>query len=337
MPSFTSNSNNNGWGKSWLLGLIIALVLLGGLEYFWRISGHHPAIVDDQRSWAMERSKAGTSDKEIALLGSSRMQSDISMATMRRILPGYSIINLPIDGTCANATLHDLADDDKFSGTVIMETTSECLMFGDNRKVSQKSFVDYYHRVYNLNAKINRLMATLLQKNLTIIDPYLNLIKVAGDVIRKKQWREPNYVITYEDRSRTNDYTKVDIGKHVTERLKHQEILYRRLAPSISTQHLVRQLKSIDADVRKITNRGGKVFFVRFPVSDEHWTIDEQYFPRDKYWNAIAPLTEAQLLHFKDVDIINKLKCPDTSHLDYRDTEIFTIQLLKVLFPKKIN
>jgi hypothetical protein len=336
VPSSTSNFNNSGWCKSWILGLIIAAVLLGGLEYVWRINGHQPAIVDDQRLWAMERSKVGKSPKEIVLLGSSRIQTDISMATLRRVIPDYSIINLPIDGTCANAALHDLAADDKFSGTVIMETTSECLMFGYDRKLSQQSYVDYYHRVYNLNVKANRLIATFLQKKLTIIDPYLNLIKVAGDIIRKKKWREPNYLTTYEDRTRAADYTKLDIGSHKIERLQHQDTHYRQLAPRISTQYLTQQVKYIDSAVRKINNRGGKVVFVRFPVSDEHWDIDEQYFPRTTYWDTIIPLTRAEVIHFKDIDTINKLQCPDTSHLDVRDTAVFTTQLFNKLLRKKI-
>ncbi len=327
MHSSTSNSNNSGWGKSWLLGLLIALFLLGGLEFAWRINGHQPDIVDDQRLWAMERSKAGTSPKEIVLLGSSRIQTDISMATLRRFIPDYNIINLPIDGTCANATLHDLAEDDKFSGTVIMETTSECLMFGYDQKISQQSYVDYYHRVYNLNVEANRLIATFLQKNLTIINPYLNLIKVTGDIIRKNKWREPNYVTTYEDRSRLADYTKLDITENKAMRLIKTEGHYRKLLPRISTQLLQDQLASINTDVEKIINRDGKVIFVRFPASDEHWDMDERYFPRDKYWDTIAPLTKARILHFKDIDIINSLRCPDTSHLDVRDTVTFTSKL----------
>lgn len=318
------------------MALMIALLLLGGLEAFWRINGHNPTIVDDQRLWAMERSKIGKSDKEIVLLGSSRMQTDISIVTLRHQMPEYNIINLSADGTCANAVLRDLAEDKKFRGTIIVETTSECLMFGNDPGLSQQFYVDYYHRDYNLNIKANRIIATFLQKNFAILDPYLNLLKVAGDKIVKKKWRAPNYVTTHEDRSRSADYTKLDIDRHKASRLHKIDTNYRQLSPRISTQLLTRQVAYIDDSVRKIVNRGGKVTFIRFPVSDEHWITDETYFPRNKYWDSIASQTSAELFHFKDIKGINKLQCPDTSHLDLRDTPKFTTRLLNELVRKKV-
>jgi hypothetical protein len=85
--SYISNSKARGWVKSWIFAIVITASLLLSLEIFWRSNGHSPTIVDDQRLWAMERSKIGKSQKEIALLGSSRMQTDISTSTFRRLVP----------------------------------------------------------------------------------------------------------------------------------------------------------------------------------------------------------------------------------------------------------
>ena len=337
MPSFISNSNNSCWGKSWILALIITAMLLGGLEYYWRSSGHQPAIVDDQRLWAGERSKVGDSRKEIILLGSSRMQTDISMPTLRRLAPDQNVINLSINGTCANASLHDLAEDDKFAGTVIMETTSECLMFGYDREISQQSFIDYYHRVYNLNMAMNRQIATLMQRSFVVIDPYLNLIKVIGNLLVKKELRASNYVTTYEDRSCSADYTKIDAAHNKAVRLEKTERHYKRQLARISSKLLQEQLIRVNTDVEKIINRGGQVIFVRFPVSEEHWDMDEKYFPRDEYWDKIVMLTRVQIRHFKDMDVIKDMRCPDSSHLDARDTETFTRLLFNELFGKKAS
>jgi hypothetical protein len=41
-------------------------------------------------------------------------------------------------------------------------------------------------------------------------------------------------------------------------------------------------------------------------------------------------------MHFKDIEGMNTLKCPDTSHVDVRDTEAFTKQLFNVLHKEKI-
>lgn len=331
MLSSISNSKAHSWFKCWIVALAIAASLFATLEVFWRLNGHNPAIVDDQRLWSIERSKIGQSGQQIVLLGSSRMETDISTAMLRRLNPHREIINLSVSATCANATLRDLAQDPRFNGTVIMETSSECLMFGDNPELSQQSHVDYYHRVFNLNAKANRIIATFFQKKLAVIDPYLNLIKVAGDRILKHKWRAPNYVTKHEDRSSSADYTKLDISHHKAIRLKKVTEHYTKLSPYISVSLLEEKIGTINQDVKKIQNRGGQVAFVRFPVSGEHWIIDEKYFPRNIYWDPFIPLTSAKVIHFKDIDGINKMQCPDTSHLDMRDTPEFTMLLVNEL------
>lgn len=334
--SSISNSKASSWGRSWLLALIIAVLLLGALEIFWRSNGHRPDVVDDQRLWAMERSNIGKSQKEIVLLGSSRMQTDISINTLHRLAPDYSIINLSVSGTCANAVLRDLAEDSNFNGIVIVETTSECLMFGEEPLLSQQFYVDYFHKTYNLNIKLNRCIATFMQQNFVVIDPYLNLIKVTGNLVVKKKWRTPNYLTTHEDRSRAADYTKLNIDHHKAGRLHHVDTHYRRLSPRISVKLLTQQVKRLDDAVRRIMDRGGKVVFVRFPVTNEHWSIDKRYFPRATYWNTIIPKTSADVMHFKDIDGMNTLQCPDTSHLDFRDIDAFTTQLFNALIREKV-
>ena len=88
--------------------------------------------------------------------------------------------------------------------------------------------------------------------------------------------------------------------------------------------------------MNNIKQRGGKVVFIRFPATDEHWELDEKYFPRDKYWDTYAISSEANLIHFRDIKEMNNIKCPDYSHLDYRDTRYFTQLLVSELLKRKI-
>jgi hypothetical protein len=257
------------------------------------------------------------------------------MTALKQFAPDHSIINLSADGTCANAVLRDLAGEDSFKGTVVVETTSECIMFGDDPGLSQQFYVDYFHRAYNLNIAVNRRIATFIQRHLTVVDPYLNLIKVAGDAVIKGKWRAPNYLSTYQDRSRSADYSKLDIERHKAMRLNKIDVHYRTLSARISTDLLKSQIDVLNQAVKAIEKRGGSVAFVRFPVSDEHWDVDEQYFPRGKYWDPIISETSAEVLHFRDIAGMKDLQCPDTSHLDMRDTEPFTKSLVNELLDKK--
>lgn len=336
MPSSISNSKALQWNKSWVSAILLALIVLLALEVFWRINGHIPSIVDDQQLWAVERSKVGQSQQEMILLGSSRMQTDISIPTLQKQLPHYNIINLSADSTCPNATLLDLATDRHFTGLVVMETGPECIMFGDAPEVSQQGYVDFFHKTYNFNIKLNRNIATFIQQHIIIVDPYLNLTKVAMEIILKKKWRSPYYLTTHEDRSRAADYRKLDIIHHKLMRLQKVDVRYQQLKPNISFENLTKGLATQDAAVKKIKRRGGNVVFVRFPVSDEHWNKDELFFPRALYWDPIVSRTDAATIHFKDIEGMRSLQCPDTSHLDVRDTETFTKALFEELIKDKI-
>lgn len=331
MPSSISNSKKYGWGKSWFVALAVTLFLLCTLESYWRINGHKPNIVDDQRLWSIERSKIGKSEKELVLLGSSRMQTDISIETLNSIFPDYSIINLAADGTCANAALFDLAKEDKFKGKVIVEITPECLLFGGDKDISQQFYIDYFHNSFNLNERLNRGIATSIQDNIVVIDPYLNLIKVAGKLIVEKKYQTPNYVTTYENRTRAADYSKSNISQQKIERIKHAEERYRQLSSRITTHLIKHQITSLNEAVKMIFQRGGKIVFVRYPVSDEHYNMSEQYFPRPIYWDCIIQAISAKVVHFKDIEEMNLLECPDASHIDFRDKEKFTNTLAKEL------
>ncbi len=322
------------WKRSWIIAIVFSLVFFACLEFFWRSQGHQPAIVDDLRLWALERDKVGKSKHEIVLLGSSRMQTDISTKTLKELLPAHTIINLATDGSCANATLRDLAEDKKFSGLVLCDMTSQCILFGDGKKLGQHAHIRYYHRVFNLNIKINRIIATLVQKNLTIVDPYLNLQKIIGIALSKRELRKPNYLKMDEDRTRSADYTKTNLSVHKAKRIDNVIVFYEQLSADINRESFLKQSRSLENAVRQIQLKGGKVVFINFPVSGKHWDIDEKYFPREIYWDIFSASTKAETLHFKDAAPLSTFDCPDTSHLDYRDKPEFTRRLYLELMKK---
>ena len=88
--------------------------------------------------------------------------------------------------------------------------------------------------------------------------------------------------------------------------------------------------------LRRIEARGGQVVFVRMPTSDEHWELDERYYPRAQYWDRLGSITGVATVHFADDPRTSAFSCPDTSHLDYRDAPRFTEGLLEVLVERGV-
>ena len=83
--------------------------------------------------------------------------------------------------------------------------------------------------------------------------------------------------------------------------------------------------------VRMIQDRGGRVAFIKYPITDESWQYDEAEFPKSLYWDALAARTSATCIHFRDYAELSCFDCPDTSHIDAADAPSFTHSLMQVL------
>jgi alginate O-acetyltransferase complex protein AlgI len=74
--------------------------------------------------------------------------------------------------------------------------------------------------------------------------------------------------------------------------------------------------------------KGGRVIFVRMPVSQERWTIERQLTPPERYWKKFVNKINVESVHFADYPDLSNFKLPDTSHIDMRDKPAFTRILL---------
>ena len=64
------------------------------------------------------------------------------------------------------------------------------------------------------------------------------------------------------------------------------------------------------------------------------WDIEEELYPRAKYWDKFARSQSSLCIHFTDFPSLAKFNCPEGSHLDYREVPAFSskfARLLKVL------
>jgi hypothetical protein len=80
--------------------------------------------------------------------------------------------------------------------------------------------------------------------------------------------------------------------------------------------------------VRCLQGRGGRVVFLRAPSSGERWRLEERFHSKKQCWDRFAQRTTAQCVHFRDCRNLAELRCPDESHLDYRDAGRFTRGLI---------
>ncbi|HSH09732.1 MAG TPA: hypothetical protein VK995_05055, partial [Oceanipulchritudo sp.] len=94
---------------------------------------------------------------------------------------------------------------------------------------------------------------------------------------------------------------------------------------------------SVKADVDKITARGGKVVFIRFPSTEDLRQLEQELWPRDAFWDRLIAETGAPGIHFEDYADLSGFWCPEWSHLSRVDAVTFTRNLIPHIREKLAN
>ncbi len=336
MPSSISSSEPMKLsGKIWLTAIASSLLVLIGMEIFFRAMGYPTVITDDAALWSLERDKLGKSPKEFVLIGASRIQLGFDMQLFREKYPDYNIINLAIDGSNPKLTLEALAKDEDFCGIVLCSINEAAILNADPGR-SQAYHNNYYRNNYNLNTRINREISTFLQKNLVLANPLFNPVNFAESWISLGEMPSENYLKTFEDRSRRADYTLVDIKKHRRQRIDIELKYLKFIESKLSIEKFHKGTSVLRKYSEMIRNRGGVVLFIRYPTSDALFERENELFPRNEFWDYFGDNVGAPCIYFADYPELSKFKLPETSHLDQRDVSEFTESIISILEKEKI-
>ena len=321
------------WGRIW--ALVLAVTLLGGLglERFVRARGYEPSIKDDAWAWAWERGRIDGDPHAVAILGGSRILLAFDAATFRRELPGYTPVQLAVNGTQPIGTLRALAADPDFRGVVIVDTSE--LGFLHQNWATQDAELDAYRRGWARapGAMAERYLATLVQSHVALVTA--GGPRLLEGLLLQGQWPGPRYVVTHADRTRYADYDLADASKlrraheivFHPEEITAAEELEMRLAEALETEPAIRAIQA----------RGGKVVYLRMPTCGARWLADEAARPKAAFWDRLAARTAAAAaIHFKDHEALSHFDCPDLSHLDSRDGPAFTRGLVEVLVARGV-
>lgn len=325
MPSSTSSSDaeppDAPWGRLWALAAILAVASLAGLELAARARGYRPSLVDDADLWSAQRERlAGSGTRTIALLGASRIVTNVIPSVLGEEFPGCAVVQLGVEGKSPVAALRDLADDPGFVGLAVVCIMPEWL---HEDQASQEEYVRHYHSRWGLLNRVERSLRTRLQEALAVAQFRLNPAKV-------RMWAASPPVNRY-CRVTSERWSSLsvpadpwDLGRIVERRLKHHESLMER---SISDARWMEEVDRLAGMARAIQGRGGRVVFLRNVTSGRILELDDRSFPRDRYWDVLAARCGAPAIHFADVPEMARLVCFEGSHLDRDAAATFTLAL----------
>jgi hypothetical protein len=339
--------------KAGILTLIVVVISIASWEIYLRAKGHSISYDDGDALWADKRAKVyERSDKATVLIGSSRNKFDLDIQTWQSIT-GEKAIQLAFEGASPLPVLHNLANDTKFKGKLLIDVT-EGLFFGlsSPRGVRVKSALDYYKDItpaQRFSFKVNHILEsqlTFLDKEFFSLNSLLQNTKVPP---RKGVYGEPEFPVdfnrvTFDRQSKMTSRFVADT--HLQNKVKGiwaYGLKMMASAPPLSPSQHDSILATIKKDCDKIKARGGQIIFVRTPSSGPFLMGEKMGFPREKYWDRLLALTNCPGIHFEDYPSIAHFQCPEFSHLSPNDAIVYTKNLIQILqekgwtFPYKRN
>jgi len=319
---------NSGWFRSAAAGLLLALMLLGSWEVFWRFAGFTPVIEDDLGIWAIKRlAVQKNKGPAVVLLGASRMQLDVDPGRFKA-RTGLETTMLAIDGSSPLPVLADLARDSNFTGLVLCSLLPQWLADGGDDSGRSAKWVRKFHRL-KWSFWVETRLSLLLQSHFVFRYPGLMPDELWKKLQKGELPRHP-YAPMRDDRYRPADYAETDLAELREARIKRQREIIEAARP-LAPEEFDARIGEIDSMVRKIRERGGDVVFLRLPSTGGILDLEERTWPRGRYWDRFAAKISARTLHFADYPALSRLDCPDGSHLDFHDAKIFTAALASLL------
>ncbi len=327
------------WGRILLATVVMAALLVGGWEAYWREFGATPGYRNSNGEWAEQRRRIDTGEGgKTVLIGSSRVLFDVQLPVWERIT-GERPIQLAMQGTSSVLALEDLADDPKFTGHLLVGVAPELFFSGFGIRAD---VFPYYHKQGPSQRSGNWLSKHLFEPVLAFYDPDFAL----GTVVRRQPW--PVRVGLHE----RTDVRKLmvqdaDRNSHMWRKVE-ADPQYRTLVRNIWLQHFGKPPPSMDtpqklqkvidtqinravAAVAKLKARGVQVLFVRAPSIGPYYAFEQHVFPRVTTWDVLLQRTGAPGIHFEDYPQLQGYDQPEWSHLSASEADRFTATLVPII------
>lgn len=335
MPSSTSSSDARlPGGRSRRIlaaGLTLVLAMSAAYELVLRARGFLPSINDDVQLWSLTRSEVGRDDSdEVVLIGASRSQADIDGPSFASLFNGRKPRQLAIAGASPIPVLDDLARDESFKGLVICDVMPIYFFTGLQWQTGiGAEYVAYARNERPWDRAATRLRL-VLQSHLALRAP--DVTPSPGFLLQLLGLRP---LARQHTRVDANRYTHID---RRPEEVSRETIvsLARETGETqpVGQERLDHDLELLNAAVRRIQHRGGRVVFTVLPVSGLRREAEERRFPRAEFWDKFASRIDAPTIHFADYAELSGFVCHDGSHLTIREAPAFTRSFVPILKAK---
>ncbi len=348
MPSSTSNFDfqrpipDLPWRGLLLSTLLLTAIGTAAWEIRARMLGYAPCLNDTADLWA-DRREAVQPDS-IVIIGDSRALFDTDLDAIEQGL-GRRPIQLALVGSCAYPVLENLANDERFHGTVIASVIPAMWLAPPPAPPYQNSLtaLKRYHRRtmaqragHHLGMLLEEQLAFMKQDDL-VLGQLLAQVQVPNRANSYLPPLLPPYFATIDRERRTRMADACARPGPLQERVKSgwAPLFTPPPFPDYTPKEVLEGMdRAVEARfgetvaaVNKIRARGGQVVFVRFPHSGDLKKLEDATIPRAGPWTRLMAETKAPNIYYSDYPELI-FDCPEWSHLSGPDSVEFTKRLV---------
>jgi hypothetical protein len=331
------------WRGMTVLVVLIVIAATAAWELYVRSLGYAPTLNDTEDLWTQVRRRV--EPESLVIVGDSRPLYDLDLDELENGL-GKRPIQLALAGSCAYPVLADLANDDKFHGTIIcsivpgmffapggplLETSEKALKRYRTQTVAQRAS-------HHLGMFLEERVAFLKQEDLTL-DILLKKLPLKNRPNAQVPPTFPPYFQTVDHERRMRMTEKCAQPGELQTRI--QQIWLPLFTPPPPPSYVPKEIfmeqmgKAVEARFRntveavnKLRARGGKIVFVRFPNSGELKALEDRLSPRARTWDPLIQSTAAPGIYYEDFPELSGFNCPEWSHLSAGDSVEFSKRLV---------
>ena len=326
-----------------MLGVVVALT--AGWEAYWRGKGFLPGDFNNSNGqWAQERRKA-TGDATV-LIGSSRIFFDIDLDIWEE-LTGVRPVQLALEGTSPRIFLADLAADEDFTGTVIVGVTTVLFFTGDG---GLRGEVLKYVREQSPSQRFEYAVFAQLERVFGFLDEQTRPRRqVAIWSFPLREGMPPRFdprkleALTSDRNAKLWDRV-VDDPVYQAEAKEQWTIGTRNNSPPPSPdgsppppmpdEAINAVIAEVKANIDRIRARGGDVAFLQLPYEGAYADVEDNAFPRERFWDRLLAGTDAVGVSFKDDPALQGYVLPEWSHLSASEARRYTRAVVPMLYGK---
>jgi hypothetical protein len=332
------------WRGITVIVVLVVIAAASAWEFYCRSIGYGATLNDNEDLWTIMRRRA--EPESIVIIGDSRGWYDLDLDELQKGL-GKRPVQLAMAGSCAYPVLADLADDKTFHGTIIcsfvprlffappgtppMERGEKAVRRSHTQTPAQRAS-EY------LGMPLEEHVAFLKQQDLTL-EQLLKRLPIPNRPGALVPPRLPPYFGTVDRERRARMIEECARGGKLATTI--QQIWLPIFTPPPPPSYVPKDVfvaKMKDAiekrfgdtiaAVEKLRARGGKVVFVRLPVSGGLKALEDRTTPRGQTWDPLLQGTGAPGIYFEDFPELAGFNCPEWSHLSAGDSVEFSKRLV---------